>query len=281
MATKRYISQSTGRHVIKRTDASNTIEFSFGVFEALGTDTGHTNFPSDVVYDAANSAVYVADSNNRRVLKLTDELVYVTDINVNAFVETPIKLFLDGSDLYVAGINNAAFLSMGKIDVTSFSTVDKFTKNIKVVDGYPKGFSDDFTASQFILTGIGGDLSIIAENATGFADMGVQDVIGQDPTKYFGHVKHSTGDLYLSSRRGVVRVNSSYTNTGDSNPLSKVLSYVSESEVDNTLLLYDVNVPKIIRADINLNFVEEVYEDTGDTLATDATYISSMIEVDI
>jgi hypothetical protein len=110
-------------------------------------------------------------------------------------------------------------------------------------------------------------------------------VIGEENSTFTGVVKHSINNkLYASVVKDnigkIITIDSSYINTGDSDNVSKSIIGLTQA-TDGTLLTYDNDNESIIRYDQNLNFVEIVYTDTGNTVSTDAYDICGIVELPI
>jgi len=284
MATKVYLSQRTDRHVVKRLDASYTYESNFGTFGTLQIDNTGLNFPKGIAADASDN-IYVCDMNNKRIVKLDSALSYITNLDVSTEVGAPLTIFFDSvsGDLYVIGIKDHITISMARIPV-SLASVSKFNSNIyDAKNNRPNGVSVDFSAGYFIISGCN-DLLKVQETGGGFNTAVVQAIAGEEDSYFDGHIMHTNGYLYLNTRRvdgsRISRVNSSYQNTGDSNKISRLSSLVTEG-LSNNILIYDDANFIVKKYDQNLNFVEDVYEDTGATVSTDCQSISGILEIDV
>jgi len=277
MAKKLYLSQRTNRHIVKRLDASNNLEYYFGAYGTSGSSTDRTNFPKDIARDSSNN-IYVADSINKRILKLDSALSYVNQLSLSS-VGFPDRLLTVGTNLYGTSYESPG-VGMFKIDLTSF-TLSKYESGVLYSFLNIYGLSEDFTSGYFLLSGVDQNLLKVQEVSSGFSATGFQVLTGQDDQRFFGHCKHTDGNLYVHTGRKLARVNSSYINTGDSDIFAKPGFYIQESEFDNTLLTFDEKNKKVVRHDNNLNFVEDVYEDSGDTVATDCYNVAGLLEFNI
>lgn len=118
-----------------------------------------------------------------------------------------------------------------------------------------------------------------ATNAT------VQTLTGITDAVITGIIKHSNNDIYvvqntLLESAKISRINSSYVNIGDSNKISKYAIGIAEA-LDGSLIVYDSSNQKIVRYSNVLNFVETIYTDTSDLVATDAYEVAGLLEANI
>jgi len=134
MATKYYLSQRTGRHVIKRLDSTGTYDgTSFGTWGTAKIDNTGLNYPWSIAADGSNN-IYVCDGNNKRIVKLTSGLVYSANVDVTNEIGVPTAIFYDSVNacLYVAGIYNNITFSIARI--TTALSVTKYNNNINPAD---------------------------------------------------------------------------------------------------------------------------------------------------
>jgi hypothetical protein len=130
-------------------------------------------------------------------------------------------------------------------------TLDVYSGLIKLT----AGVSEDWNISR----------DIIEINYTYANVATIQTISGISNANITGILKHSNGDMYvaqntLSDAGKISKVNSSYTNIGDSNKVSKYIIGLTEA-LDGSLLTYDSDNQKIVRYSSNLNFVEDIYND--------------------
>ncbi len=284
MATKIYLSQRTDRHVVKRLNASYVYESVFGTFGTLQLDNTGLNFPKLIAADGSNF-IYVCDMHNKRIIKLNSSLAYIANIDVTTEVGVPHAIVFDSGtgDLYVAGVKDHITLSMARIPI-SLASVTKYDSDIySAENNRPAGVSVDFTANYLLISGAD-DLLKVEETGGGFNDAVPQVISGEENSYFNGHVMHTNGSLYLNTRRidgaRISRVNSSYENTGDSNKISRQSAQVTEG-YSGDLFIYDSANYIVKRYDANLNFVEDIFEDTGATVSTDCQSISGILELDV
>lgn len=294
MANKVFLSQRTARHVVKRIDSTTKLyETHFGIYGTVKTDNTGLNYPFNMAADVAGN-VYVCDGKNQRIMKLDKNLVYQSNVDVSAEIGIPYTIYFDpiSGDLYIAGIKDYLTISIARMD-TALS-VSKYNSNISVVgtNEWPMGVSSDFTAGYFLISGLA-DLLKVQETGGGF-NTAVTQAIGGEPkvgtdyintgSKFFGHIRHSNGDLYFSTKRvdgsRISRVNSSYDNVGDSNKYSKLGYYISEGAAGD-LLVYDNQRNAVQRYGSDLNFKEQVYSDGTPVVATDGKEIYGMLEFSV
>ena len=280
MANKIFLSQRSLRHVVKRLDASYAYDASFGVWQTLKIDNTGLNFPWMIATDG--TYIYVCDGNNQRIVKLTTALTWVASLDVSTTIGRPHAIMYDGvSSLYVAGIDVYRTISIGKIDVGTF-LVTKNNLNIYAADSndQPMGISKGFVAGTFLISGMV-DLLNVTESGT-FSTAVPQSIAGEVGSRFYGNVMHTDGNLYLNKKNNlgsfIEKVNSSYINVGDSDRISKASIYVFQG-LSSSFLVYDNYNRKIIRYDQYMNYVEDVYTDTGTTIQLDAEDICGIIEM--
>jgi hypothetical protein len=110
-------------------------------------------------------------------------------------------------------------------------------------------------------------------------------ITGEMNSFFTGILKHSlTGTIFATVVNNniakIININSSYINIGDSDKISRSIIGLSQA-ADGSLLTYDNDNQKIVRYDSNLNYVEDVYTDTTDLVATDAYDICGIVELPI
>jgi hypothetical protein len=151
-------------------------------------------------------------------------------------------------------------------------------------------YAFDFLTGKLLLTtGVSedwnGKTDVIEADYTYMAQAVEQAITGISNATITGLLKHSNGDIYLtqntlSDAGKVSRVNSSYINIGDTNKISKYVIGLAIG-LDGSILIYDSSNQKVVRYSEVMNFVEDVYEDTSDVVATDAYDIWGLAEVNI
>jgi len=112
-----------------------------------------------------------------------------------------------------------------------------------------------------------------------------QTIVGISNATITGLLKHTNGDIYvaqntLTDAGKISRVNSSYVNIGDTNKISKYIICVAKG-LDGSLLTYDSSNQKIVRYSEVMNYVEDVYNDTADTVQLDCYDICDIIEANM
>jgi len=272
MGVRTFFTRRTGRHTLVKLNSGNLYANSFGTYGTPQIDNTGLNFPWGVANDPAGN-VYVCDGNNQRIVKLTTSPAYTSSVDVSATVGIPFAIFYDttNSELYVAGIYNYTTISVARI--TTALSITKSDSDVYAADtnDQPLGISRGHGGSDFIISG-GADLLKVTEGGSDFGTASTQAITGESGTKFVGNIKHSNGDLYLiteaQSGSKIVRANSSYVNIGDSNVVSKK-AFVLTEDHDGNILTYDSSAKKIISYDANLNYVDDIFIDTGDTDSTD------------
>jgi hypothetical protein len=285
-----YVTQRTNRHVVKTLDTSTSpahYETSFGLFEVKGSDTTRLAYPSGIASDLTNS-IYVCDYQNQRIIKLSSSLIYVAEYSTRLTIGNPCAILFDitTGDLYVAGVYNNAYVRIQRL-TTSLVSV-RASDNLNVVGDLwfrPTGICRGFDSNSFIVSGARLGLYQTIESSS-FSAFTVQSIIGENTTYpklfmttvYNSIIKHSNGDVYLNNGKKIIRVNSLFTNIGDSNFISKAITGLKEG-VDGSILVYLADSQKLTRRNENMNFVEDIYYTTASTIALDAFDIADFIEI--
>ena len=312
MANKIYLTQRTNRHVTKRLDstaAQATYDSTFfGTWGVPGSTVGTLNYPWGITVDASGS-IYVCDTENRRIVKFNSNLAYLTSYDTTTTVGIPYSIFYDSitGDVYVVGVEIIYGVSV-RIErlTTSLAQVllSSNLGNLKDLSFKPVGICRGFTADKILV--VGASLDIFETTETGtfspFITRTVYREVTTYPelfttTRYNGIVHHSNGDLYLCNCRKIIRAlasisPSAFVNIGDSDSISKTIYGLKEG-VGGTLLVYCADFSaiynpilgkysqKIMRFDDDLNFVDDVYIDSGSVIATDAYEVMDFVEVTI
>jgi NHL repeat len=294
MAKKIFLTQRTNRHVVKQLASvvSPAIyEASFGVWQAYGIDNSHLNFPWGVARDAAGN-IYVCDSNNKRIVKLDSSLAYVGSFSTESSIGTPFAIYYDTANdrFMVTGIKDNLYVKIQVVlpALTSYA-VSGNLNGVQDLWYRPTGIAPSFVANEWIVCGSALDLFKTTFSGGVFTSFVQQAVIGEistwpelyNTTHYNAIIKHSgNGDLYLNNGRRIIRVNVLFENAGDSDTISKTMWGLKESS-DQTLLTYNADTQTIMRFDANLNFIENVYIDSDNTIANDAYDVMDFIEVNV
>jgi len=292
VANKIFVTQRTNRQVVKRLASDlvpATYDLHFGEWGVSHIDNAGLNFPWGIAIDASNN-VYVCDTNNRRIVKLDSSLVYVDSYSTIGTVDVPYAITFDSvsGHLYVAGVRAQAFTRIERLTTALVSVkVSGDLNNVGDLWFRPVAIVPSFVAGDWIVCGAALDLQVTTEGVS-FSPFVTQTVTGETTTwpnlyattHYFGMIKHSNGDLYLNNGRTILRVNSLFDNIGDADIISKTVVGLKEG-LSSTMLTYDADNEKIVRYDEDLNYVEDVYVDTGSTVALDAYDIMDFVEVSI
>ncbi len=281
-----FISQRTEKHVVKVINSTTKLYNShFGTFGITQIDDTGFNFPKLIAADGSNN-IYICDMNNKRIVKLSSSLAYVSSLDISTEIGKPHGIVFDSSsgDLYVTGVKNNLTISIARIP-TTLASVTKYNSNIySASGGKPNGISLDFTASFLLISGM--DDLIKVEETGSFGTAVPQVIAGEENSKFNGHIKHSNGNLYMNvikqGTKGslISRVKSGYENTGDSIKISRSACLASEG-LNNDILIYDNANYIVKRYDENLNFVENVFEDTGVSVNTDCKHVTGLLELNI
>jgi len=272
MPNKIYVTQRTNRHVVKRLDSDvNPAVYdnvSFGTYKIPGVIDSTLNFPSGITADDLGN-IYVCDTNNKRIMKFDQDLVYVGKYDTIPTVSVPYCIMFDAltGDLYIAGVYAHIYLRIERITTALVSV--KVSDNLNAMNDLwfkPTGIVRN-TNDTLIISGSNLGLFFTTEQPTTFTAVSQQMISGEytrwpqiyTKNQYFGIVKHTNGNLYLNDGKRILRVDeTTFENLGDSDFISETLTILKQG-VNESLLTLDIDNKKIVRYDSNLNFVEDIY----------------------
>ena len=112
-ATYMYVADRIGQKVYKVNRSTLAVVNTFGVYKTVGSDNAHLYDPSAIAVDGSGN-VYVADTTNHRVVKLTSALAYSSQFGVTATagagatkLNYPLGVTVDGSgNVYISDSSN-------------------------------------------------------------------------------------------------------------------------------------------------------------------------------
>lgn len=289
MARKLYVLQATNRHFIKRLSAdvlpATYDGSSFGVWGVPGSGVDSLNFPRAVTSSATN--IFIADTGNKRIVKLDLNLTYVGEYDVSSTIGEPYAITYDNltGDIYIVGVYNYLNVRIERITTALISV--KVSGNLntpKTLWWRPNQIQRSWTTDTFIITGQNLDTYLTVES-TNFSALVTQPIIGEvttwpdvfATTRYFGfYYDSSVHFMFLNNGRRLLRSDETFTNTGDSDEISKDIRFASPLWT-STLGIYNVDVQSIINYDYNLNYVGEIFVDSGETIETDAYDVTDIM----
>jgi hypothetical protein len=311
MANKIYLTQRTNRHVVKRLDSTATPatydSAIFGTWGIPGSTSSTLNFPWGVTRDSSGS-IYVCDTENKRIVKLDSSLAYLTSYDTSATVGVPYSIFyeLATNNIYVVGVEliYGAAVRIERLTTSFVQTL--LSSNLGVIKDLsfkPVGICRGEAGKIWV---VGADLDIFETIESGsfspFITRSIYREITTYPelfttTRYNGIVHHSNGSLYVTNGRKIIRALISispapFVNVGDSDFVSKTIYGLKEG-VGGSLLVYCADSStiynpvrgkhnqKIMRFDDDLNFVDDVYIDSGSAITTDAYEIMDFVEATV
>lgn len=285
-----YVTQRTNRHVVKSLDSSvvpATYVSHFGEFGVFGNDDTHLAFPWGIAIDASSN-VYVCDTKNQKIVKLDSSLNFVASYSTTFTIGIPYSILFDSStnDLYVVGVWANLWVRIERLTLALVSV--KISDNLHPMkDLYfrPTGICRGFTADTFLISGANLNLFETTEstNFSQFIDRSIHGEVStwpkvQNTVTYNSIFKHSDGNVYVNNGLKILRFNSSFVNIGDSDVIAKSILGLRPG-TSGTMLTYSIDNQTIKRYDNNLNFVENVYIDTDDTVENDAYDIMDFAEI--
>lgn len=284
MANKIFLSQRNS-HIIKRLNSAYVYESKFGVYGTAQTNNTGLNYPSMIASDG--TYIYVCDNKNKRIVKLVNAgLTYSANVDVSTQVGAPYAITCDGTNIWVVGMKNNATLAIAKLTtalaVTKFSDL---TLPAGTTLSNPVGICKDFAVANSFL--IITDCVLKVTETTSFNPILTKQVIQYETdTLLFGGVLNTTtGFLYLNAKKKnyhrILKVNSSYKNVGDSDDISKGSIYLTQSNMNDDMFVYDNANRKVLRYDSDLNFKETVFSHTGTTQQLSCSDINGILEVNV
>jgi len=298
MAEKIYLTQRTNRHVVKRLSsvsapATYDVGIEFGTWGIPGLTVTTLNFPWGITRDSGGS-IYVCDSQNRRIVKLDSNLAYLTSYDTSSTVGTPYAIHWDANgDLYVVGVELIYGVAIRIERLTTVLTSVRVSGNLGVVKDLafkPVTICRGIVSPSDTFFVGGADLNIFeTTETTSFSSFVTRTIYGEYSlypelfanNRYNGMIKHSTnGHFYVNNGERIIKATASLINIGDSDFISKTIYGLKEGK-SATMLIYNADDQKIMRFDENLNFVEDVYIDSGSVIATDAYEIMDFVEANV
>ncbi|MDO8640889.1 MAG: hypothetical protein Q7R33_05045 [Nitrosarchaeum sp.] len=272
-----YFTQGTNKHIVKALDVTSPPAIyggSFGVFGVAGTDNTHLTFPQGLTADLSGN-IYVC--SRYRIVKLTSSLTYVSEASTMTSCGDPFGIIYDVTNnaLYVAGIWENAHIRLIKMTTALAVTVQSGNFSPNYLVGKPSGICRGFTADSFIICGINRDLYKTVETGS-FTPFNTVTITGEPTTyprlftttTYNSMAMHSNGYLYLNNGRKILKVDNTYTNIGDSEQLARTLVGLKEC-ADGSLVTYNADTKTLIRLNENMNYIEDIFTDTGSLVSND------------
>lgn len=285
-----YVTQRTNRHIVKALDSSTApapYSSHFGEFGVFGNDNARLAFPWGIAVDALSN-VYVCDTKNQKIVKLDSSLNFVASYSTTFTIGTPYSILFDGTtnNLYVTGVWGNLWVRIERLTLALVSV--KISDNLHPMKSMlfrPTGICRGFTADTFLISGANLNLFETTEstNFSLFIDRSLHGEVStwpevQNTVTYNSMFKHSDGNVYVNNGRKILRFNSSFVNIGDSDVIAKSIIGLRPG-TSGTMLTYAIDNQTIKRYDNNLNFVEDVYIDTDDTVQNDAYEIMDFAEI--
>jgi len=184
-------------------------------------------------------------------------------------------------DIYILGLTTSGNI---KIERISTNLVSKKVSLPLMDNGnelMPTGFVRGYNVDSFFICGKSKNILKTVEGTDSFSMFENQVIAGVPDTTYLGMVKLANNYLYLNDGIKILRVNSSFENTGDSNYIAKTITVLKPGRVDDTMLIFDADKSRILRYDPYLNFMSEMYKTTGSTIDLNSDNVVDLLEIDI
>lgn len=309
---KLYVVQQTKRHVIARFTSTTAPAIYdsvfFGTYGTPGGGSTALNFPNSIAIDNSSN-LFICDHENSRIIKLDSNLQYISYYDTNNTIGKPINIIFDSTtgDLYFMGLRyfsiqthasptiiDDLYMYIGIERLTTSLTSVKYSNDIF---GYinrlipndmrfkPVGICRGSNSDEFLVSGIHDALYSITEYSSTFSDIynpTIKTIINNFTAKrYVGLIRYNTL-LFLNTGNKIIKVDLATLNLNcQSNYIAKTL-YGLKLGSNNTLLVYNTDNNSLIRYDLNLNFVEEVFIDisTGTApIGVDLKFVTDYLEV--
>jgi hypothetical protein len=277
MSANMFVVQRTHRHIVKRFDSTTyPIAYNgayFGEFQSGLTDS-MLNFPMALTVDASQN-VYVCDTLNSRILKLNFDLQLITKYSTVNTIGKPYAIMIHNNFIYVVGIYSDLYLRIEKFNNNLVSLINSTNLSDSVI-GKQLSICKGFSSDTIFIAGASVDIYETTET-TNFSQVIIRQIVGETRKIYTG-IEISSGYLYLNDGTKIIKVNSLFENVGDSNKISKTVRCLRQDTRGN-LLVYNVDRQSILSYDVNLNFVAELFINSGPFIGNDAYEIMDITEV--
>jgi hypothetical protein len=274
-----FVVQRTNRHVVKRFDSTNyPIVYNgayFGEFEPGSTDTA-LNFPMSLTIDSSQN-IYVCDTLNSRILKLNFDLQLINKYSTIDTIGKPYAIMIRNNFIYVVGIYNDLHLRIEKLNNNLVSLISSTNLNDSVI-GKQLSICAGFSADTIFIIGASVDIYETTETVN-FSPVIIRQITGETRKIYTG-AETSSGCLYLNDGTKIIKVNSLFENIGNSNKISKTARCLRQDTRGN-LLIYNVDRQSILSYDVNLNFVAELFVNSGPFIGNDVYEIMDVVEANL
>jgi hypothetical protein len=275
-----YVVQRTNRHVVKRFDSTTyPIAYNgayFGEFQ-LGSTDSTLNFPSAVVVDS-NHNVFVCDTLNNRILKLNFDLQFVSKHDTTNTIGKPYAIMTYNNFIYAIGLYSNLYLRIEKLNNNLVSLMSSTNLSDTASIGKQLSICKSFDVDKIFIAGASVDIYETTETVE-FSPVVIRQISGESRKIYTG-AETSSGYLYLNDGTQIIKVNSSFENVGDSNKISKTVRCLRKDSRGN-LLVYNVDRQSILSYNADLNFVAELFVNSGPFIGNDAYDIMDITEAQL
>jgi len=288
------MTQRTARHVAKIYNL-DPVEYNraFGTFGSPGSGTAGLNFPWGLTIDAYGY-YYICDYENERIVKLNRDFTYVNAYDTSSTIGRPCSIFYaENDDLYVAGVTY--HIIEGNL-VHNFIGVERITRSLSSVKYNDKVMGDEmydlqpedkptnicrgFFVDEILLSGLRNSIYSLTELSDTFSFTTKRDIGGESNTfRFLGMVHHSNDLLYVNTGQKILKIDSSFTNVGDSDTIAKSMYGLTEA-ADGSLLMYNSDTKSIDRlSEKSMHIIESLVQDTGSTVSTDIECVWDVLEI--
>jgi hypothetical protein len=283
-----YVTQSTNKHIVKRLLSNSTSAVYDGAYYGLFSEEGRLNFPSGITSNGTN--IFICDYKNKRIVKLDKDLNYLSEYITPTYM--PYFIFYDANytnDLYILGVEpsrSSVKIQRLSVDFT-ISKISEFAGALNYL--MPTGFCKSLNSTDVLVTGLGNDVLVSSEIYNEFLPFATKTVNGLASQRYMGIV-NANNNIFLNDGSKLIKASlalGDITCVGKSDTVIKETKSVTtniiglKESINGTLLITDVDKLRILRYDQNLNFIAELYKDTGSTIALDAKNIFDFVEINI
>ncbi len=118
-----YVSDLTNCRIVKRYASDLSFKSKLGSY---GSGINQFHWPQGICCDS--TYLYVTDTGNDRVVKLTKELSWVSSYTSSTLMDSPVKISIYGSNLYVSSYDSSKIFILNKNNLSYVTSV--FTKGL-------------------------------------------------------------------------------------------------------------------------------------------------------
>jgi len=276
--------QKINRHIIKRFDSNISPATFDGQYYGIYKEAGRLRFPQGCCNSDTN--IFLCDYKNNRIVCFDKELNFLYEYLMNVNDGRPYLVYYDNLSncLYVLRvISNFWNMKIERLQVygdrlesVKLSGLLGKMKDAQMPTGFCKGFSN----SDFFITGVDNDIVRVVEYLNSFSSFYYNEILGHEPARYMGIIKHSNGYIYLNDGCKIVKIDSTFENIGYSNDISFVSSGLKQAK-ENSMIAYNNDDMSLLRFDEEMNFLETIFVDSSDDISLDIEDVVDFVEINL